>query len=303
VRYGTVPFFDKPISRIVLGIIPLQRLERSEAFDLLDQYRDLGGNIIDNSKVYGPALAGLMKDYYASRGEDALIRLDKGCHHAANNDAGRRVTREALDEDIRANLEGQGVSYSDFFVLHRDDPRVPAGEIVEWLDEHVKAGRIRAFGGSNWHHTRIQEANDYAKAHGLQGFSLSSPNLSLATVNEPMWWEAYTIDRPGRQWHERTQFPLFSWSSAGGGWFAGVQSPDVQRVYDNPENRLRLARATEMAAAKGVTPYQIALAWTLNQPLKVWALVGPDNQEQLRMNMATADLVLTPDELRALEGA
>jgi aryl-alcohol dehydrogenase-like predicted oxidoreductase len=300
-EYGNVPHFDKPISRIVLGIIPLKHDDLPHSFAIIDRYRELGGNMIDNSVVYGGGFMSMMKAYYESRGEDALIRLDKGCHHRGEGDEGRRVTKKDLDEDVRANLEGQGVTYSDFFVLHRDDRRVPAGEIVEWLNEHKAAGRIRAFGGSNWHHTRIAEANEYAEKHGLQGFSLSSPNLSLATVNEPMWWEAYSIDREGREWHERTGFPLFSWSSAGGGWFAEVDSDNVNRVYRNEENVRRLARAKEMAAQKGVTPYQIALAWTLNQPLNVFALTGPDTIPMLEMNMATADLGLTPPELNYLE--
>jgi aryl-alcohol dehydrogenase-like predicted oxidoreductase len=116
-----------------------------------------------------------------------------------------------------------------------------------------------------------------------------------------MWWEAYTVDREARDWYEQTQFPLFAWSSAGGGWFAGATSPDVKRVYENEENVRRLARAKEVAEKKGVTPYQIALAWTLNQPLNAWALVGPDTIEQLQVNMATVNLTLSPEELHYLE--
>ena len=299
-QYGTVPHFDKPISRVVLGIMPLSTDDHSRAFEIMDVYRELGGNAIDNAKIYGPGRAAMMKAYYEARGEDALIRIDKGCHHGSQNDEGRRVTREAMDEDIRANLEGQGVSYSDFFVLHRDDPRIPVGDIVQWLNEHKEAGRIKAFGGSNWHHSRIEAANEFAEKHDLQGFSLSSPNLSLATVNEPMWWECLTVDREARDWYEGTGFPLFAWSSVSG-WFAEATGPNITRVYDNEENRKRLARAKEVAAQKGLSAYQVALAWTLNQPLNVWALVGPDTTEQMRMNMDVINVKLTSDELRYLE--
>ena len=297
-QYGSVPFYNQAISRIALGIIPLSTTDQAKSFEILDTYRALGGNIIDNSKIYGQAKAHLMRAYYEARGEDALIRFDKGCHHHGET---RRVTKEAMDEDIRATLEDQGVTYSDFFVLHRDDPSVPVGDIVEWLNEHKEAGRIKAFGGSNWHHSRIQAANEYAREHNLQGFSVSSPNLSLATVNEAMWWETYTVDREARDWYEETQFPLFAWSSAGGGWFAGATSPDVIRVYENEENKARLARTRELAEKRDVTPYQIALAWTLNQPINIFALVGPDTVEQLQVNMATVNLKLTPEELAYLE--
>lgn len=300
-KYGKVPHLDIEISKIVMGVIPLPQNDHAKAFELLDAYRAAGGNIIDNSYGYGPGFANIMKAYYEKNGEDALIRFDKGCHHSSNDDAGRRVTKEALDNDLRGNLERQGVSYSDFFVLHRDDKRVPAGEVVEWLNEHKAAGRIKAFGGSNWHHTRIAEANEYAEKHGLQGFSVSSPNLSLALANEPMWWEALQIDREGRDWHEKTGFPLFAWSSGGGGFYARFVSDDIKRVYYNDVNFARLTRVDEIAEKHGVTAPQLALSWTLNQPLNVWGLIGPNTVEQIDQNVAALDIVLTPEELSYLE--
>jgi 1-deoxyxylulose-5-phosphate synthase len=302
-NYGTVPHLDKQLSKIVMGVIPLPQNDHAFAHELLDAYRALGGNVIDNSYGYGPGFSAIMRGYYEKHGEDVFVRFDKGCHHSANSDEGRRVRKDCLENDLLANLERQGVSYSDFFVLHRDDPRVPAGEVVEWLNEHVAAGRIRAFGGSNWHHTRIAEANEYAEKHGLQGFSVSSPNLSLAKVNEPMWWEAYSVDREGRDWYERTGFPLFSWSSGGGGFFARVDTPDIQRVYGNPENEARRERLEQMAADKGVSAPQLALAWTLNQPMNVWALVGPNTVGQIAECMAAVDIRLSKEELEHLEGA
>lgn len=300
-KFGKVPYFDKEISRIVFGVMSLPTNDNVKAFELLDEYRAAGGNTIDNSYIYGPGFATVLRAYYEKRGEDALIRFDKGNHHSSHNDEGRRVTQEALDHDLRGNLERCGVSYSDFYVLHRDDPRVPVGDIVQWLNEHLAAGRIKAFGGSNWHHTRIADANEYAQAHGLQGFSVSSPNLCLALANEPMWWEAYQVDRVGRDWYQQTGFPLFAWSSAGGGFFAGLETSDVRRVYHNAENFERLDRARSLAAEKGLTAPKIALAWTLNQPLNVWALTGMDSVDQIHQNVEALDIVLTPEELDYLE--
>jgi aryl-alcohol dehydrogenase-like predicted oxidoreductase len=302
-KFGTVPHIDKPISKVVMGVIPLPHGDHAFAHDLLDAYRAAGGNVIDNSYSYGEGFASIMRGYYEKRGEDALIRFDKGNHHKSNNDEGRRVSREDIDHDLRGNLERQGVSYSDFYVLHRDDRRVPAGEIVEWLNEHKAAGRIKAFGGSNWHHTRIAEANEYAEKHGLQGFSVSSPNLSLATANEEMWWEALSIsdDMEARAYYQQSGVPVFSWSSGGGGFFARVESDDIRRVYHNETNFARLQRADELAAQKGVTTPQIALAWTLNQPLNVWGLIGPRNVEQLHENVGAVNIELTPEELNYLE--
>ncbi len=80
-----------------------------------------------------------------------------------------------------------GTDYLDLYVLHRDDPSVPVGPIVEALTAHKKAGRIGAFGGSNWTHERMQEANEYARVNDLTPFAVSSPNFSLAEQYKEPW--------------------------------------------------------------------------------------------------------------------
>jgi aryl-alcohol dehydrogenase-like predicted oxidoreductase len=298
--YGRVPYYPGEISRIVLGVIPLPTDDLDAAFTLLDAYREAGGNIIDNSYHYGPGYSEVMRRYYAARGEDALIRLDKGSHHHYSE--GRwRLTREDLEHDLLGNLARQGVTYSDFYLFHRDDPRVPVEEVVQWINEHIDAGRVKAWGGSNWSHERIIAANEAAEALGLQGMSVSSPNFSLASVNEPMWTGALTLNDEGRRWHEESGFPLFAWSAGGGGYFAGVESEDVRRVYDNPINSARRERVEALARDKGLSPAQIALAWTLSQPLNVFALVGPRTLDELAEAMAVADLRLTREECDWLE--
>ncbi|CAM4212554.1 aldo/keto reductase [Paenibacillus alkaliterrae] len=71
---------------------------------------------------------------------------------------------------------------------------MPVGKIIEILNEHVEAGRIFTFGVSNWTHGRIQEANDYANAHGLVGIAFNSPNISLAKAQEPYWADCVSAD-------------------------------------------------------------------------------------------------------------
>ena len=303
-KYGTVPHFDKPVSRLIMGVIPLPQDNYPAAFELLDAYRAAGGNTIDNSFHYGKGFATLMKAYYELRGEDALIRLDKGNHHhyGRPGDEWRQVTQKDMDEQIRGNLEHQGVSYSDFYVLHRDDEDVPVGDIVEWLNEHRAAGRIKAFGGSNWKWDRIAAANDYAKERGLQPLSVSSPNLSLALPNESMWTGAYWALQGDRDCFAKAEVAVFSWSSGGGGFFAYLDEiDDIKRVYHNETNFARRERVKSMASDKGVSETQLALAWTLTQPGNIFGLIGPRNVEQLEDNLKAVEIVLAPDELAFLE--
>jgi aryl-alcohol dehydrogenase-like predicted oxidoreductase len=263
----------------------------------MDEYVKAGGNAIDTAHCYGPDKHKVVGAYLAAHGRDTLIVMDKGCHPYGRN----RVTREDMFADVEDSLGRMSIEFLDFFVLHRDDPSVPAGEVVEWLNELKEMGKIKAFGGSNWRESRIEEANAYAEAHGLQPFSLSNPNLALATPQAEMWAGVYWVERQNRDWFERTSFPLFSWSSGAGGFFAGADSPDTQRVYFNESNFAKKARAEELGEKYGLSAPQVAIAWILNQPLNAFAVVGPRKVSEVRENMAIAALRLSPEELQYLE--
>ena len=172
------------------------------------------------------------------------------------------------------------------------------------------AGRIRVFGGSNWTHQRLAEANAYAAAHGLRPFSVASPNLALAVPNEPMWLDCVSIagDGEAQAWYQQTRMPVFAWSSQGSGFFSGRYRPDmtwgatpaarsVIRVYYSPANWERYRRAAELAERKGCTLRQVALAWVLHAPREIFALIGPATVAELEDCLGALDVELTPDEV------
>ncbi|HLK60861.1 MAG TPA: aldo/keto reductase [Chthonomonadaceae bacterium] len=274
-------------------------------FALLDAYVEAGGNCLDTAHVYsGGKSERAIGEWFRERdNRETIVLIDKGAHPYWTEP---RVNPECITQDIQESLERLQSDYIDIYLLHRDDPNAPVGPIVECLNEHQAAGRICAFGGSNWSTVRIQEANDYAAAHGLHGFVASSPNLSLASVNEPMWGGCLTLDAEGRAWHATNQLPLFPWSSQASGFFTGRFSPedtgnkDITRVYFNEGNWERLHRALELAEQKGCTANQIALAWVLHQSFPVFALIGPRTLEELHSSLPALDISLTDSEARWL---
>jgi len=298
-KYGTVEGLDKPISKLVLGSTLLSTDRQDESNAILDTFFELGGNAVDTAHCYGPKTSGALGTWMQSRGtRKETVVYDKGCHPYGSP----RLTVEDLRSDLAENLERLRTDHVDLWVFHRDDPDTPLEQIMRELNDQKAAGTMHAFGGSNWSIPRIEEANRVAASLGLQGFSLNNPNLSLATVNEPMWDGCVTIDLAGREWHARTQFPLFAWSSMGGGFFAGGESPDITRVYLNNENLRRRERLREMAERKSVKPVQLALAWTWSQPFPVWALVGCATPSEVRDAIAALEIEVTPEESRWLEG-
>ncbi|GFZ83293.1 oxidoreductase [Paenibacillus marchantiophytorum] len=297
---------EKPVSKLVMGSDFFRLNNPHEVSEILGHYLAIGGNTIDSAFIYcggeSEQAIGIWLDEMGNR--DEMNIFTKGAHH---NEHGPRVNAEAIRSDLFTSLERLRTDYIDLYALHRDDLATPVGAIVEALNEHVEAGRIRAFGGSNWTHERLQEANAYAEKHGLIGFTFSSPNLSLAKANEPFWAGCVSVDEQALRWYEAQQFPLLSWSSQARGFFSGRFSPeisdnaDIVRVFYSDENWTRLQRAQQLAQEKGVSTIQIALAYVVSQPFPACALIGPRSEAEMQSCRDGAELVLTAQELAWLD--
>lgn len=296
-KYGHIPHIDKPISKIVAGTDYLLGQPREISFAAYDLFWESGGRAFDSAHCYGENSRVFGEWLKANGVASQAVLLDKGCHPYGSP----RVTREHMLQDITENHERLGVSYTDLFVLHRDDPSIPISEIVDWLNEFKSLGLIGAFGGSNWSHERIAEANAYAEKSGKQGFSLNNPNMTLAHNSEPLWAGCLTIGSQGREWHTKNQFPLFAWSSMARGYFADTTDPDVIRAYDNEVSRARKVRAKQLAEQLNASPMQVALSWVLNQPFPTFALAGLRTADQVIQAVDATDIELSPETAHWLE--
>lgn len=313
-KYGQIAGVGKPVSRLVMGsmvfgVDPPEKYQNT--VEILDRFIEAGGTTIDTARVYGRGSSEkAVGRWIAERGvRDRVVVIGKGAHHDSETFE-RRVTPAAIHEDVTTSLAEMGLERMEIYILHKDDPDAAVGPIVEALNEEARAGRIGVFGGSSWTHQRVQEANDYAAAHGLQGFGVSSPNLALAIPNEPMWVGCVSVagDDEAQAWYRRTGTPIFAWSSQARGFFSGRYSPEktagettdesnVIRTYYSEANWERYRRAEELAKEKGVTRQQVVLAWVLHQPLDVYALFGPATVGELNDSLGALEVALTPDEV------
>lgn len=315
-EYGYVPGIEKPISRLVQGTVMMTTRDLDGSFKLMDEVFEMGCRTFDTAHGYGAGdCERTVGRWVNERGvREEVVIIGKGAHH---NQDRQRVTPFDITADLHDSLARFKFDYIDLYLLHRDDPSVPVGPIVEVLNEHKKAGLIRAFGGSNWSVARIQEANAYAAAHGLEGFVASSPNFSLAVQRKPPWPNCISISGPQaeaeRRWYQEQGMPLFTWSSLAGGFFSGRFRRDnldtfteyadklVVESYCTEENFQRLDRVEELAREKGMTIPQIATAYVLSVPLNIFALVGCRTGAEFRDNLAASQLKLTPEEIAWLE--
>lgn len=319
-RYRDLAGLKPTPSQLVLGTgVFGSQLPEPEAFALLDAFAAGGGNFLDTAHVYAawlPNGAGasertIGKWLKRTGARERIVVGTKGAHIDMKTGASR-MRADCLAKDLEESLGRLQSPYIDLYWLHRDDPAVPVGEILGWLNEHLRAGKLRALGCSNWAPARIEEANRYAASNGLTGFCASQIGWALAWPQPAFDPKSLTryVDAETEAFHRRTGFTQVAYSSQANGFFSGrygpglppeAQKPGVLRKYGSPRNYKRLAAATELAGRRGVSANQVALTGLLEQPFPFFAIVGPKNIEQLRDSLAAADLRLSADELAGLE--
>lgn len=314
-EYRTIDGIDQPLSRIVFGCAIEPMLKGEDVNYLLDAVADMGITVFDTAENYGLSEASLGRWMRERKNREKLVIISKGCHPYGKD----RVTPEDMKNDIEQSFERLGTDYIDIYFLHRDDHKIDPGIMVEVLNEYYKKGKIRAFGGSNWTAERIELANTYAKEHGLQPFTVSSPNFGLADqIGDPFGGGdgCVTISGPeharDRAWYLANQMPVFAYSSLGRGFFSGRVKSDAPEEAKNvidefavkgycyQENFERLRRVEELAKEKQCSVPQMALAWVLAQKLNVFPLVSARNPKRMQDNLAALSINLTEKEQKWL---
>lgn len=315
-RHGTVPGIDKPVSRLVMGCDNQPDIRHAAV--MFDHYFERGGNTFDTAHIYGGGrMESLLGAWMANRAvRDDVVVIGKGAHTPANFPDG-------VAPQLDVSLERLGTDHVDLYFLHRDNLDVDVAEWIDVLNRECDAGRVHAFGASNWSLERVRAANAYARANGLRPFVAVSNQFSLARMVDPVWPGCVSASTPDwRAWLEAEGLALFSWSSQARGFFTprfdairARESSGVDPRYGNPpsddemrrcwfaeDNFARRERAVAMAAGRGVGPIVVALAWVLSQPFPCFALIGPRVLAETAESLTALNLALTHDELRQLHG-
>lgn len=292
-KYGQIPGVGKSVSRLVMGADNQETI--SHASVMFDDFFERGGNCFDTAWIYGQgSCEKLLGQWIKNRKiREKVVILGKGAHTPFCNP-------EDLTKQLIESLERLQTDYLDIYLLHRDSPEIPVAEFIDVLNEHKKAGRIHAFGGSNWLLKRVEEANQYARSKGLTGFSAVSNNFSLAQMINPPWEGCVSSsDKLSRDWFTKTQLVLMAWSSQARGFFTGRAHPDnlfdekLVQCWYSADNFERLNRVNEMAKKLNCSPINIALAYVLCQPFPTFALIGPRILSETRISFLGLDIELT----------
>ena len=314
-EYGKITGISRPVSRIFFGtaVGPMLAGENMDA--VLDGALEQGINAFDCARSYGQAEK-VLGDWIRRRGcRDQVTVLSK-CGDIRNGVV--HVDAQVIREQLEASLRTLKAGVIDLYLLHRDDPLTPVGEMIDELNRAVKEGKIRAFGVSNWKTDRIREADAYAERTGQSGFAVSSPNWGLARQMDDLWGGGcVTISGPehaaDRAWYAETGMPVIAYSSLGRGFFSGkfrafdeagarsVLDSYAQKGYLYPENMRRLRNAEILAEKKNASVAKIAMAYALAGEMNVFAVVSTTKAERLAESAEAAEMRLTAEETAFLE--
>jgi aryl-alcohol dehydrogenase-like predicted oxidoreductase len=215
----------------------------------------------------------------------------KGCHPP-------RCRPDLVAAEVDLSRELLGVDRLDVFILHRDDVSYPIAAWADALLAQVDAGRIGAFGVSNWTIERLRELHGHLDESGRAGLLRAFSNhFSLADMVSPPWEGCLALSAEDLLAVGDLGVTVLAWSSLATGFFAGRDTPH----WDTPANRARRDRAAELAGRLGTSSSAIALAYVLHQPDYVWPVVGTRSEAHLQEALDALAIRLDESEVAWLE--
>ena len=310
------PGMEAKVSKIVLGTANFgTRQDQKLSFELMDYYLNAGGNCLDTARRYGYGESEKMIGrWLKERGNRHEIFISsKGAHPVGENKYISRLSRADIDLDLEQSLTDLGTDYIDLYFLHRDEVSRPVSDIMETLDRHVKSGKVRAIGASNWSVERIEEANRFALENGLTPFSASQIQWSLATATPKQLGDdtLQTMTPDAYQWYLKEQMPVFSFSSQAFGFFTlysayGTDRPVQPKEHRwgkmlTEENRHRTLNIQKLSRETGASISALVLAYLTSNPVITYPIIGCGSMNTLRDSLAQPDVTLTQEQIRFLE--
>lgn len=301
------------VSRIALGCDHYgENVPERQALGVMDAYFANGGNIFDTAHVYSQMVPNgislsekLVGEWIRANGvRDKIMLVTKGAHPDRSDMTASRVNENVIREEFESSLETLGVDGVDVWFVHRDNPAMPAGEILDMLSD-ITRGRVKHLGASNWTAARLAEAEDHARKNGTPGFAISQIQWSLARVTNESWDDPTLVcmDDAQAAWYAEKQLPVMVFSAQAHGLFSKVLEQGVGAITEKfakrfmlEKNMDRIERCRQVSLRTGVNPAGVCLAYLTAAPFPVIPLVGCSSPEQLADSLRYADFELSPDD-------
>ena len=263
---------------------------------------EAGITFFDTANVYSNGsseeITGRALAEYARRDEIVLATKVHGVMRPGPNGGG--LSRKAILAEIDASLTRLGTDYVDLYQIHRWDPRTPIEETLEALHDVVKSGKARYLGASSMWTWQFAKAQYLADAHGWTRFATMQDHYNLLYREEEREMLPFCVDQG---------VGVIPWSPLARGrltrdWdatSARSETDEFGRTLYRDEDARIVESVAAVAAARGTSRAQVALAWLAARPGVSAPIVGATKMSHLEDAIASVDLHLTAEECRRLE--
>jgi aryl-alcohol dehydrogenase-like predicted oxidoreductase len=314
--YRTLGRSGCSVSALCLGTMTFgAETDEAGAHEQLDLFLEAGGTLVDTADVYSAGMSeqiiGRWLSSRPSEVRDRVVLATKGRFPLTEEPNALGNSRRHLRRALDASLRRLGVEHIDLYQLHAWDPHTPLEETLRFLDDAVHAGKIGYPGLSNFTGWQAQKAVDLAEHEHLAVPVTLQPSYSLLVRG---------IEFEIVPACQHNGLGLLPWSPLGGGWLSGKYTRDQRpsggtrlgddpgrgmEAYDRVSVRERtwdvLEAVQDVAEGRGASMAQVALAWLVARPAVTSVILGARTTDQLRDNLAAADLTLDAAEAERLD--
>lgn len=278
-------------------------MDEAESRPYFKRALDLGITYFDTADGYSHGAAeevvGRALLEYAGRDNVVISTKVHATMSDRPNDGG--LSRKHIMDAIDQSLRRLGVDYVDKYIIHRFDWETPIEETLEALHDVVKAGKARYLGASNLRPHQLVKMHQTQIRMGWTQWISYQPHYNLLYREDERDNIPYCIDEG---------LGVTPWSPVARGLLAGPYQPQsnvvraktdpLQKMY-GPDDVPVIDRCVELAKQRGVSPAQIATAWTLHKPGVNATLIGPTEMFHIDEAVAALDIKFTDEELNFLE--
>jgi aryl-alcohol dehydrogenase-like predicted oxidoreductase len=282
----------------------------AEATRLVDICLEAGLTMFDSADIYSGGMAEEILGQAIKGRRDKVIVSTKATFRVGEgpNDVGS--SRFHLIRTVEASLRRLGTDYIDLYQLHGFDAMTPIEEVVETLDDLVRAGKIRYVGCSNFSGWHLMKSLAVSEKYGLARYVAHQAYYSL--VGRDYEWELMPLALDQKV--GAVVWSPLGWGRLTGKIRRGQPLPKTSRLQSKvatdigpqvpDEHVYRVVDALdEVAKETGKTVPQIALNWLLQRPSVTNVIIGARNEEQLRQNLGAVGWNLAPEQVARLDSA